>query len=78
MVKALIETGNGTVLLLGLSRLNVDRMMADKPILIRPAEDDIDLTTVDDIVIVFGETETAIAEQILKVHHNGIASTERP
>lgn len=55
MIKAKADAGDRTLWLFGLSRGNINRLMAGQPILIRG--NDLGLEKPVDITIIFGETE---------------------
>ena len=63
------KDGTGHVLGLALSRANCERLLAGRPILIRLEsfrENGSDLPWRGDIVILAGETEAAIADQMMR------------
>lgn len=59
----MIKARGGNVVLLGLSRMNVERLMADMPILIDGAE--VGLPGIK-LAIIFGETEEQIAQELAR------------
>lgn len=59
----MIKARGGNVVLLGLSRMNVERLMADMPILIDGAE--VGLPGIM-LAIIFGETEEQIAQELAR------------
>lgn len=61
MIKATFDSKTGHTLLLGLSRENITRLMADQPIRILP---DADLGLPITLVIMGGETEQEIYDQL--------------
>ncbi len=71
MIKAIGQNKEGrTVVFLGLSRMNTQRLHDDKPIVVRLTELDPRLPDLD-VVLLAGETEEAIAAQFASVHKEG-------
>jgi hypothetical protein len=62
MVKAIIKHDAGTDLILGVTRGNVDRMVAGKPIRVDLRE--MEVTADGNILIFFGETEQDLKDQL--------------
>jgi hypothetical protein len=67
MIRGIGHTVKGKVLMLGLSRVNVTRLMDGQPIHFdgKPLEFD------GDIVIFFGETEDSMKEDLMTLAKNG-------
>ena len=78
MIKAVMTINDRPTVLLGLTAENMSRLMIDKPIIIkmqdmqRYAEAD----EIQDILIIGGETEEAIAEQIRSVMPEAFAAAQ--
>jgi hypothetical protein len=65
MIKATVHTPDGPILMLGLSRENMTRLLDDKPIFIGRSElTAMGVSTDTAIAIIGGETEAAMAKQL--------------
>lgn len=62
MIKAVINTGGKPLLLLGLSRMNIEKLTEGLPIKIEGSEVGMEV----DIALVYGETEDQIRRDLVK------------
>ena len=68
MIKALLNRGNGKkTLIVGLSESNIDLLQKDMPARV-PLDDvkETDLSSIDEILILYGRTEKDIMEDLAK------------
>lgn len=67
MIKARVEHADGTPgLLVGLSRGNIDKLLAGQPVVLTPLDLQVIGLPMMSVAIIFGETEQAIAEDLGK------------
>lgn len=67
MIKATLNRGDKKILILGVSKLNVERLQKDMPIKVLLSDiNQVDLSCISEIVIMYGETEQTIMDELQK------------